>query len=98
MEEFIKTLQPLFHPVGVLILIIMMLALNSWIFRRIKSSASGLGMIRRTISFLLALVGTLAIILSLPIDKSLKSQILSFLGIIISAGIALSSTTTSWGT
>jgi hypothetical protein len=35
----------------------------------------------------------LAFILTLPIDKTLKGQILGFLGIIISAGIALSSTT-----
>jgi small conductance mechanosensitive channel len=43
--------------------------------------------------FFLVLVGVLAFTLALPIDKSLKGQILGFLGIIISAGIALSSTT-----
>jgi small-conductance mechanosensitive channel len=39
------------------------------------------------------LAGILAFILALPIDKDLKGQLLSFLGIILSAGIALSSTT-----
>ncbi|MDA3911600.1 MAG: mechanosensitive ion channel, partial [Bacteroidales bacterium] len=39
------------------------------------------------------LVGILIFILSFPIDKTLKGQILSFLAIIVSAGIALSSTT-----
>ena len=38
-------------------------------------------------------VGILIFILSFPIDKTLKGQILSFLAIIVSAGIALSSTT-----
>ena len=41
----------------------------------------------------IVLIGVLVFILVLPIDKSLKGQILGFMGIIISAGIALSSTT-----
>lgn len=45
------------------------------------------------IAFFIILVGVLAFILTLPIDKAMKSQILSILGIIVSAGIALSSTT-----
>ena len=44
-------------------------------------------------SFLIVLIGALVFILSLPIEQNIKGQILSFLGIIISAGIALSSTT-----
>ncbi len=48
---------------------------------------------KRSIATFLALIGGLAFILALPINHTLKGQILSFLGIIISAGIALSSTT-----
>jgi small-conductance mechanosensitive channel len=39
------------------------------------------------------LTGIIAFILVLPIEQALKGQILSFLGIVVSAGIALSSTT-----
>jgi len=49
--------------------------------------------IKNTISIFVILIGTLIFIFSFPIDKTLKGQILSFLAIIISAGIALSSTT-----
>ncbi|MFA6831662.1 MAG: mechanosensitive ion channel domain-containing protein, partial [Bacteroidaceae bacterium] len=38
-------------------------------------------------------VGLIIFILSFPLDKTLKGQILSFLAIVVSAGIALSSTT-----
>jgi small-conductance mechanosensitive channel len=93
MQELTNIFKSFFPPLIIVILLIILLAANRWIFRRIQSSRSGAGTMKRTISFLLVLVGTLAIILSLPIDKSLKGQILSFLGIIIAAGIALSSTT-----
>lgn len=72
---------------------VLLLFLNSWLFRKFKAVSSDRNIVKRTITFLLIFIGTLGIILSLPIDKSLKGQILSFLGIIISAGIALSSTT-----
>ncbi|MGC9354855.1 MAG: mechanosensitive ion channel family protein, partial [Mariniphaga sp.] len=39
------------------------------------------------------LVGVVSFVLALPLDQHSKEQILSFLGIVISAGIALSSTT-----
>jgi small-conductance mechanosensitive channel len=41
----------------------------------------------------LTFIGILAIILSLPLDDTLRGQLLSFLGILLSATIALSSTT-----
>ena len=50
-------------------------------------------MTKGAIRFALVLFGMLTFILVLPIEQALKGQILGFLGIIISAGIALSSTT-----
>lgn len=67
--------------------------LNSWIFKKIKSTTSKGNITKGAIAFFLVLIGVLSFILVLPIDKALKGQILGFLGIIISAGIALSSTT-----
>lgn len=93
MEQVTKIIKLLSEPAGVLVVLVLLLVLNSWIFQRLKSVKSDGNITKRTISFFLILFGGLAFILSLPIDKSLKGQIISFLAIIISAGIALSSTT-----
>ena len=93
MENIFNILKSLFEPTVVLLILIILLFFNAWAFRKFKTTTSNGIVTKRTISFFLVLVGTLAFILVLPIDKSLKGQILSFLGIIISAGIALSSTT-----
>ncbi|MGQ1947804.1 mechanosensitive ion channel family protein [Geofilum sp. OHC36d9] len=93
MENAIKIIESIIEPTIVLFAFAILLVLNSWIFKQLKSTASNGNITKGAISFILTLVGILAFILVLPIDKSLKGQILSFLGIIISAGIALSSTT-----
>ncbi len=93
MEQILTTFGSFLEPSVILLGVILLMLLNAWIFKRIKSLPSEGNITKRTISFLIILTGALAFILTLPIDKSLKGQILSFLGIIISAGIALSSTT-----
>jgi small-conductance mechanosensitive channel len=81
------------EPTGVLLVLLILLLLNSWIFKKVKSVDTDGNMVKNAISFFLVLFGTLIFILSLPIENALKGQIVTFLGIIISAGIALSSTT-----
>ncbi len=93
MEKSFDILKSLLEPTGVLVLLAIMLFLNSWVFGKIKSVSSFGNFAKKMISFLIIFVGILIFMLSLPIDKTLKGQILSFLAIIISAGIALSSTT-----
>ena len=93
MENIYKIVGTLIEPTVVLLFLIILLILNSWIFKRIKSTTLNGNITKGAISFFLVLIGVLAFILVLPIDKTLKGQILGFLGIIISAGIALSSTT-----
>ncbi len=93
MDHIVNILESLLEPIGVLLIVFVLLLLNSWIFKRLKSEVSDRNIIKKSISFLLIFVGILVFILSFPIDKSLKGQILSFLAIIISAGVALSSTT-----
>jgi len=93
MEQLTDLLKSLLEPVGVLAAVILLLLINSRIFKRIKSKGTSENVIRNSISFFLLLFGTLIFILSLPIDQGLKGQIISFLAIIISAGVALSSTT-----
>jgi len=93
MEHITSIVRFALEPVGILLAVIVLLLLNSWIFKRLKSASSDGSIVRKSVAFAILLVGGLVFILSLPIDKSLIGQILSFLAIIISAGIALSSTT-----
>ncbi len=93
MNQLTNTFKAFFEPSLILVLLILLLVINAWIFKRIKSAPSNGNMTQKTISFFLILLGIVAFILALPMEQSLKGQILSFLGIIISAGIALSSTT-----
>jgi len=51
------------------------------------------GMIRSIVLFMVLLVGFIAVILSLPMDETLKGNVTSLIGIVISAVLALSSAT-----
>jgi len=93
MEQIADFLKSWSQPTGILLALVILMLLNSWIFKRIKSFQSDGNIARTIIAFLLILAGALAFILALPIDKALKGHLLSFFGIVISAGIALSSTT-----
>ncbi|MEE4196069.1 MAG: mechanosensitive ion channel domain-containing protein [Bacteroidales bacterium] len=93
MNQITTFFSSVLSPALVLIILILLLFLNRWIFSGIKKSKDSLIVTRQTISMFIVLAGLLAFILSLPIEKELKGQLLSFLGIIISAAIALSSTT-----
>ncbi len=93
MNEIVGILESFVEPTVVLAILLILLGFNAWIFNRIKTVSSGKVVFRRSIASVLVLTGTLSFVLTLPIEHSLKGQILSFLGIIISAGIALSSTT-----
>lgn len=93
MEQIFQSIKPALEPTSILILVAVLLILNAQIFKRFKTISPDGNITQKSISLILILIGALVFILSLPIDKTLKGQILSFLGIIISAGIALSSTT-----
>ncbi len=93
MEYIYKIFGLLIPPTSVLFSLTILLILNSWIFKKVKSISSNENIARGVISFILVIIGSIAFILVLPIEKELKGQVLGFLGIIFSAGIALSSTT-----
>ncbi|MCF8361194.1 MAG: mechanosensitive ion channel [Prolixibacteraceae bacterium] len=92
MDIIINFLRGSFEPAIVLLIVVFILIANSWIFKRFKTAKWSGNVAKRSIAFATVLIGALVFILSLPIDKSLKGNILSFFGIVISAGIALSST------
>jgi len=93
MQLILDILKSFIQPSLVVVILIFLLFINSWIFKKIKTTASAGNIAKNSISMVLAIVGLLILILSLPIDHALKGQILGLFGIIISAGIALSSTT-----
>lgn len=67
--------------------------LTKSVLDRQAKGKSDWGIIRTIILFSIAMVGIIAIILSLPMSDSLRSQITSLIGIVISAVLALSSAT-----
>lgn len=93
MKQLIEILASLINPTAIVLITVALFVANAFIFKRIKSLSSSNDILKRTISILLGFSGVIAFIIALPIDKDLKGQILSFLGIVVSAGIALSSTT-----
>ncbi len=93
MKEIIEIFKSLLEPVSIIFIVAILLIINSWFFKRLKNVQSEGNIIKRTISFLVVLTGILTFILAIPIDKTLKGQVISFLAVIISAAIALSSTT-----
>lgn len=62
------------------------------ILRRAARGRGGLPFRRQIVSSLLVLGGVFAFVVALPVDREIRAQILSVLGILISAVIALSST------
>ncbi len=80
-------------PSVVLLLQIILILANMWVFKKLKTVHSEGNVVKNSINIFVVLVGTLAFILTLPIENALKGQIVTFLGILVSAGIALSSTT-----
>jgi small-conductance mechanosensitive channel len=93
MENLITIFKSLLEPTSIVLVLILLLILNSWIFKKIKSNRLSSQIIKNSIATLIIFAAILAFILTLSIDKTLKGQILSFLAIVVSAGIALSSTT-----
>ncbi len=93
MEQLINILKTLLEPVSIVLVLIILLLINSWIFKKVKYTKLYGNILKKSIATLIIFVGLLVFILSFPIDKTLKGQILSFLAIVVSAGIALSSTT-----
>ncbi len=93
MEPLINLLKSFIGPSGILLTLTLLLLINSWIFKKLKSDKLSSNIIKNSVITFVVLIGIIAFILSLSIDKALKGQILSFLAIVVSAGIALSSTT-----
>lgn len=76
-----------------LLAVIVVIAGSRWLLERHARAASGRRFSVQISMLGLSLVGVLALILTLPVEPELRSQVLTVLAILLSAAIALSSTT-----
>ncbi|MBI9071296.1 MAG: mechanosensitive ion channel [Melioribacteraceae bacterium] len=92
MNEIIKELLLYWGGfVVVVIIIVFAYIFNNWLFNKKKQEKGTIT--RQLISVLIFLIGALVFTIALPIDHSIKGQIISLIGIVLSAALALSSTT-----
>ena len=89
----LKTIESFLAPTGVLLFTAALLFINAWLFKRLKSATYDGNVAKMTIGVFVVLIGLVAFILTMPINPDHKGQILGIIGIVLSAGIALSSTT-----
>jgi len=96
MEILKELLNGLFSliPAGVAIICVtLVIMIIRYFLGRQEAKQSGGVFRRQIVTLVLSLAGLLAIIIVLPIKDSLQGQLLSMIGILLSAAIALSSTT-----
>ena len=90
-SEFVSNLANFVPSVFTLIGVVVVLAIANFLFRR--DAHGEISVSRQIFLLLLTVTGVLFVIFSLPLTESGRGQILSLLGIVITAVIALSSTT-----
>ena len=92
-ESLLQLMQKSVPLLATLVVVIGLLAgINALLKRRWKNQPSAQFRFQM-IMLLLTLAGILAIIIALPISNDMQAQILQLIGILLSAAIALSSTT-----
>jgi small-conductance mechanosensitive channel len=75
------------------LIIIVSLIVTKLIFKRIEQEKEKSTITRQVIYLIIILIGALALAISLPIEQTLKAQIIGLIGIVLSAAFAFSSTT-----
>jgi len=93
MNQFIDVLLSFSGAVITVLVIILSLIVSKWIFKRIEQEKKNSTMTRQVIYVIIILLGALALAISLPIEQTLKGQIIGLIGIVLSAAFAFSSTT-----
>lgn len=79
--------------VTILIVIAIYYSVRFVLDRQSKNSIEDKSLLRTIVLFMIVLVGAIIIILAIPMPESLKGQVTSLIGIVISAVLALSSAT-----
>ena len=79
--------------IGATVVVVFLLGMNWLLLRRRKDLGNERRLPRQVAMAILTLVGVVAIVLVLPIEMASRNQIIGLIGLLISAVIALSSTT-----
>ncbi|NNJ53131.1 MAG: mechanosensitive ion channel, partial [Ignavibacteriaceae bacterium] len=93
MGEIIDFLFSFSGSVIAVFVIIIFLIVAKWIFKRIEQEKEKSTVTRQVVYVIIILLGSLAITITLPIEQTLKVQIIGLIGIVLSAAFAFSSTT-----
>lgn len=93
MNELLNTLLSFWGSGTIVVIIIISLFVNRWLFERIFKNTEKFRITRRVIALLILVLGILAFTILLPIEKALKEEIIGLIGIVLSAAFAFSSTT-----
>ena len=93
MTDFIVDLARFVPLLGTIAAVVLLLTLINWFLRRRWRDNPDAQFRFQLIMLALSFAGLLAIIVALPINDAIRGQLLSLIGILLSAAIALSSTT-----
>jgi small-conductance mechanosensitive channel len=93
MNQFIDVLFSFSGTVIAVFVIIISLIVTKWIFKKNEQEKDKSTISRQVIYLIIILIGALALAISLPIEQTLKGQIIGLIGIVLSAAFAFSSTT-----
>jgi small-conductance mechanosensitive channel len=93
MTDFIAALPRFIPLLGTILVVVIALAAINWFLRRRWRDSPDAQFRFQLIMLALSFAGLLAIIVAMPVDDALRGQLLSLIGILLSAAIALSSTT-----
>lgn len=83
----------LLPPFSVIFLLVLMLGAIRWQFAHRPQGSANSALLRQGLIFLLVFIAILALVISLPIDAAARGQLLNLIGLLVTAAIALSSTT-----
>ena len=94
MEDFLSKIVTLLPAIIVVAIVVLILwGINWFLLGRKRELGEGNRVTKRIIMVLLSLVGIIIVLLALPVSDTTRGQLLGFLGLLLSAIIALSSTT-----
>lgn len=85
--------RPLIPAAATVALVLIVLFVANRILQRRQRMATGFRLVSQVVMVALILVGLVIVIVALPIPESLRGNLLTFLGILLSVAVALSSTT-----
>jgi small conductance mechanosensitive channel len=93
LNSFVTTVTNFVPTLGTVAAVVAMLTVINWFLKRRWQDNADLQFRFQLIMLALTFAGMLAIILALPVNDATRGQLLSLIGILLSAAIALSSTT-----